>query len=445
MSRISLLLVVIVATLFGQDLPPVFDESRILDIRRLLDICPANDPAIGQIQTDFEIRRDGQPAPAPACTEPASDMPLSGITNELLWWQILRVAYYMDRGRTNYLPWTSLRFYDWVKSKIGGINIANLGAVAGSCCLTIAGKRFMNANLSDDLNKSLGIRPQGALSRLGLLLGHEARHVDGFPHVSCCPRGSCDQTYDESNLSAFGVGMWMARALFIEDRIPTGLECDYAGDALTARAGLYQTYSTSGALFCDVKPPAAPPPPMPEFSKCPTRQLALAEGAVTNAANYAAGSLSNGEILTIFSASIDATQTTGAKSGADGRLVTTLDQTRLVVNGLPAPLIYVAPGQLSGIVPGYLWMVTTVNGRPVVTVEFSRNGLLSQPVFISLSAVNPGIFTTGGSGSGPAAALNEDNGLNTAENAAAKGSIVQLFATGTGRFAGATEPGRFNQ
>ena len=28
------------------------------------------------------------------------------------------MAYYMDQGHANYLPWNPLRFHDWVKSKI---------------------------------------------------------------------------------------------------------------------------------------------------------------------------------------------------------------------------------------------------------------------------------------------------------------------------------------
>lgn len=421
----------------AQTLPPTVDGSRILDIRRLLDVCPANDPSIAIIRADLEIRRNGQPTASPACTEPVSDMPVAQITDELVWQQVFRVAYYLDRGRSNYLPWTPLRFYDWVKSKIGGVNIADLGgSAAGSCCVTFAGKLFIQSGLADDLNKRLGVRPQGALSKMALLLGHEVRHVDGFPHVSCCPTGSCDQTYDETNLGPFGIGMYLARALFITDTIPTGLECEYAGVALNARDQLFTTYSTSGNLFCSAKPPTVAAPATPDFAKCAARTLTLATGAVTNAANYANAAIVNGELLTVFSSSIDATQITGAKLGPDGRVTTKLDDTKFLVNAIETPLVYVAPGQLSGIVPFNLSNVRIENNQVILPVEFSRKGLLSQPQYVRLASVNPGIFTADGSGSGPVAALNEDNSVNTAANPAGKGTIVQFFATGTGAYVG---------
>ena len=38
------------------------------------------------------------------------------------------------------------------------------------------------------------------------LIGHESRQVDGYVHISCCgtPNG-CDQTYNENDLSSYGI------------------------------------------------------------------------------------------------------------------------------------------------------------------------------------------------------------------------------------------------
>jgi uncharacterized protein (TIGR03437 family) len=49
-----------------------------------------------------------------------------------------------------------------------------------------------------------------------------------------------------------------------------------------------------------------------------------------------------------------------------------------------------------------------------------------------VAQAEPGIFTADGSGSGQAAALNQDGSLNSGSNPAAQGSIVTLFATGLG-------------
>jgi uncharacterized protein (TIGR03437 family) len=54
----------------------------------------------------------------------------------------------------------------------------------------------------------------------------------------------------------------------------------------------------------------------------------------------------------------------------------------------------------------------------------------------SVGSVLPGIFTLSSSGAGQAAVLNQDNSQNFATNPAARGTVIQIFATG----AGATTP-----
>jgi uncharacterized protein (TIGR03437 family) len=46
--------------------------------------------------------------------------------------------------------------------------------------------------------------------------------------------------------------------------------------------------------------------------------------------------------------------------------------------------------------------------------------------------VLPGIFTANASGKGQSAALNQDGSVNSASNAAARGSVITLFVTGEG-------------
>jgi uncharacterized protein (TIGR03437 family) len=60
-------------------------------------------------------------------------------------------------------------------------------------------------------------------------------------------------------------------------------------------------------------------------------------------------------------------------------------------------------------------------------------GLTSPAWVVPVAASAPGIFTLASSGLGPAAVLNQDNSVNSASNPAARGSIVQIFATGEGQ------------
>lgn len=64
------------------------------------------------------------------------------------------------------------------------------------------------------------------------------------------------------------------------------------------------------------------------------------------------------------------------------------------------------------------------------------------PVMYVSSTQDPAIFTADGSGSGRAAALNQDQSDNSRANPAARGSTVVLFLTGEGQTA---PPGRTPQ
>jgi hypothetical protein len=94
--------------------------STFPDLQSFLAVCPQNDPYYEVIRRDFQILRDQVPAGEINCTEPYTQMPVSQITEELTAFQTLRFAYYMDMGRSGYLPWTPLRLYDWFKSRIAG-------------------------------------------------------------------------------------------------------------------------------------------------------------------------------------------------------------------------------------------------------------------------------------------------------------------------------------
>ncbi len=67
-----------------------------------------------------------------------------------------------------------------------------------------------------------------------------------------------------------------------------------------------------------------------------------------------------------------------------------------------------------------------------VVVQVVVNGFTSNQMNVQISPTQPGIFTQNASGSGPAAALNQDYSVNSPSNPAAKGSVVMVYATGLG-------------
>lgn len=62
---------------------------------------------------------------------------------------------------------------------------------------------------------------------------------------------------------------------------------------------------------------------------------------------------------------------------------------------------------------------------------------------ISLSSASPGLFTTGGTGTGQVAALNQIDGtVNTATNPVTRGQYITLYGTGQGPVANAPPDGQ---
>lgn len=239
---------------------PAFGEIR--NINKFLDQCPTNDPALARIRGDFEIRRDGAPTALPSCTEPVSQMPSNAYTDELMLLQALRVVYYMDQGMSGHLPWTPGDLYDWMKSKVGGINIISSGGGPG-CCTTINGRPFLNIGAHDDVTREFQ-KKWIYLSVIVAVYAHETRHVDGFPHSSCCgATNGCDDTFDPANLSPYAVQWWL-NTLWLNGTIDVGIGCEPPADLSdSASFFLAQVNTTFPSRFCATRPPVASMPSIP--------------------------------------------------------------------------------------------------------------------------------------------------------------------------------------
>jgi len=72
-------------------------------------------------------------------------------------------------------------------------------------------------------------------------------------------------------------------------------------------------------------------------------------------------------------------------------------------SGTPAPLIYVSNNQINAVVP------YEIRGLVSPYVQVSYLGQTSTTLQLAATSVGPALFTFNGSGSGPAAALNQNN------------------------------------
>ncbi len=145
---------------------------------------------------------------------------------------------------------------------------------------------------------------------------------------------------------------------------------------------------------------------------------------VVNAASYAGGGVSPGEIITIFGQNLGPSSLVAGTFDATGELSVQAAGTEVLFDGVRAPLIYATSGQLSAIVPYEISGAST-------QVQVQNNGQWSSAVGVNVVDAAPGIFTL--PQSSQAAALNADLSVNGLSNPAPKGSIIVLFATGEGQ------------
>jgi len=160
---------------------------------------------------------------------------------------------------------------------------------------------------------------------------------------------------------------------------------------------------------------------------------------VTNAASFLPGSVSAGELVTFFGLKIGSDTLTPSRLDAAGRVATTLGDTRIFFDGVPAPLIYVSANQSTAVVP------YAVAGKKTTQIRVEYKGVRSSVIEVGVAQAAPGIFTLAGTGTGQGAILNQDWSVNGPSSAAAPKSVVMVFATGEGATSPAGVDGRITQ
>ena len=139
---------------------------------------------------------------------------------------------------------------------------------------------------------------------------------------------------------------------------------------------------------------------------------------VTNAASYATDAISPGSLVSLFGSGL-APVTASAPAVP---LPISLADVSVLINGVPAPVLYVSPNQINAQVPSEL-------AAGPATVVVRVEDALSSTASITLAAAAPGLFTNA---QGQAAALNDDGSVNSIQNPARAGAFVSLFFTGQG-------------
>jgi uncharacterized protein (TIGR03437 family) len=118
-------------------------------------------------------------------------------------------------------------------------------------------------------------------------------------------------------------------------------------------------------------------------------------------------------------------------------LPTELNGVEVLFNGSPVPLFYADPNQINFQVP----TEAPQTGTADLQVFQPATGRVLGDTTVGMNAALPGFFAQAGDGIGTAAALNQDNTVNSETNPAVQGSVIQLFGTGQGFIAGGPPDG----
>ena len=148
--------------------------------------------------------------------------------------------------------------------------------------------------------------------------------------------------------------------------------------------------------------------------------------AIQNAASFAGGALSPGEIFVLYGTGLGPSALQTLLTTPDGKSITTsLGNTRVLFDGVPSPMIYSSSTQVSAIVP-----FAVQPGAAHVTVEYL--GVPSTPITMNVLAATPGIFTISQTGTGQGAVQNQDYSINGPGNAETAGRYLTVYWTGGG-------------
>ena len=203
-------------------------------------------------------------------------------------------------------------------------------------------------------------------------------------------------------------------------------------DCVTCDDSLSLSLDASGSLFLaggggvDVITP--PFLAKLDFSAKPT----FGAGDIVNAASFLPGAVAPGEIIEISGTGLG--PILGANLPWDKNVPrTSLGATRLLVDGVAAPLIQVEANRVRAVVP----YEVSGNGSTRLAVESA--GTLSDPIDVPVVSAAPGIFTWNlyfgvrGMGLDRAFVYNEGGKQNSPRDPASRGSVIVFYATGEGQ------------
>lgn len=147
---------------------------------------------------------------------------------------------------------------------------------------------------------------------------------------------------------------------------------------------------------------------------------------IFNGASFVDSGLSPGLIFSVKGSGLGPAIGQSLQLDASGNIATTLAGVRLLVNGTPAPLLYVSANQINAVAP---YEIANMVGQHA-SVQAFNNGVPSASISDAVVTAAPAMFNLGNN---QAAIINKDGTVNGAGNPAARGDYLSIYATGEGQ------------
>ncbi len=157
---------------------------------------------------------------------------------------------------------------------------------------------------------------------------------------------------------------------------------------------------------------------LPQAPSAPA--LLAAENAAGSAAS---GVIAPAELITLYGSNLGPATALGPQV-SNNVVASMLGGYQLLFNGVPAPLLYVAANQINAVVP------SEVAGHDTATLQLITPQGTVTLTTLFVAPAQPAIFRD--VVTGYAAAVNQDGTLNSRTNPAPPGSVVSVWATGSG-------------
>lgn len=229
----------------------------------------------------------------------------------------------------------------------------------------------------------------------------------------------------------FFVGVYKSVVAKLDANGANLLKSSYAtaGDRPQVATGPTGTYlgGAFGALATGSSGGFTPPlgPTQALLQRIPEEPSAVTIQSIGNAYLSLNGPVAPGEIITLQVDGVAPVEAIDLRFNAQGGLPTALADTRVLFDGIEAPVMMVSRGRVTAVTPQRLV------GQPRTDVQVEFQGHLSNPVTAQVVAVDPGLLPLT-PGSASANARNEDGSQNGPENPATAGALITIFFTGGG-------------